>query len=235
LLLTLALSQKFIGGYMKQVIALALAAIAVAAPSMADAAIVQVQFSGTDNSSLDVYSSGYSSDTTPFSGTITYNSNALGVTDPNFSYITDYNSAIQSLTLNFGGNQYVASGGTLDVSDGGPSSEHAVFFTFTVSGPTINSEPVTSFDLALRSGTSTGTTALPTSFTLADFTNGNGGNNTVVYLSGGFGTPQFFGIPSIADASTVPLPAAAWLLLSGLGGLGFFPRKRLGTQNRCPR
>jgi hypothetical protein len=34
---------------------------------------------------------------------------------------------------------------------------------------------------------------------------------------------------SITDVTAVPLPAAAWLLLGGLGGLGVFGRTRKAT------
>lgn len=39
----------------------------------------------------------------------------------------------------------------------------------------------------------------------------------------------------IAHASPVPVPAAAWLLISGLAGLGLLARRQQGTPDRSPR
>jgi hypothetical protein len=53
-------------------------------------------------------------------------------------------------------------------------------------------------------------------YILSDFWTGSGGNGEIVGLDN-------------VDLAPVPLPAAAWLLLSGLGGLGILARRRVAA------
>jgi hypothetical protein len=89
----------------------------------------------------------------------------------------------------------------------------------TGTSPPQNSGPV-SFILSVASGT-----LAPSSFV----TNGNylfASDIGIPNGSGGYSTGD---VVTSSALSAVPLPAAAWLLLSGLGGLGAVARKKRGN------
>ena len=84
-------------------------------------------------------------------------------------------------------------------------------------------------------GVSTGFTTPANQFALgfaAFAISGNfvAGLNTLDFIvnnaAGTTGNPVALRVEMTGEASPVPLPAAAWLLLSGLGGLGFIGRRR---------
>jgi hypothetical protein len=89
--------------------------------------------------------------------------------------------------------------------------------TSIAAGATLSNVDLFSVEILGGSGTYTGS-----SFQLFGGTDAVGCSNGAADCNNLLGTANF----SVNVASPVPLPAAAWLMLSGLGGIGAFARRK---------
>ncbi len=132
----------------------------------------------------------------------------------------------------FGVADWTTDFGTLNTTNGSDNLSNAFFSVTSNAGNTSGTwslisgfsfDPTKIYALVLKGG-SNGSIAykLDTSFTSGDWTNAD------IPLNGGGNTPGLSNIRlySTGPLSTIPLPAAGWLLIAGLGGLAAMRRRR---------
>jgi hypothetical protein len=193
----------------------------------ANAATVSVTIAGYNVADL-VYGQSYSPDNATFSATFDYNSDDVGFPS-GFAGDTTYYGAISNAVITIGSDTYSSTFSRIDVANDENGNDGLSFdFSGLVGASFANSLP-SDFGFALRDGSASAfsSQALPTSFDISEFTNGNGGNSSVFSYVGG----QRYGVITSASGSTAAVPeSATWaMMIAGFGLVGGVTRRRRNT------
>jgi len=218
---------------------LALASFLYLAPFLANASIIQFDFSGTIASLTP--SGGAPLVISDFNigdavvGSIQYDTTALG----GISSTTrgSYNSALHNFDLSIGGIAYSATGGIIIVDDdhmagsAAPPRDNAIFQGLTgLTGPSSGGVAPARLQFALGSTDTSvlDSTALVGPVELAALWAVNTHGTNLNFISFANGDDARFNLDSV-QVGVVPLPAAVWLFGTALIGLVGFSKQRKTT------
>lgn len=218
--------------------------VLLSALSSAQAAMIRVDFEGVRSSSTETV---FGTDVPNLSGYLVYDDTTVGTLFTNTSSVTahNFNGAIKEIGFTlfdpstgntvFSGSRSGAFG-YVQVRDNSGNSDALSFNNMTLNGSQVTGEPAGFTSAQLTLGLSSDgplnpwvTSQLPGAFDPGLF---DGQNNLQLFIqrvSGsqptGVAVNLNYSLTTIAT-SPVPLPAAAWFLLSGLGGLATIARRR---------
>jgi len=139
-----------------------------------------------------------------------------------FNIVPALSSVLPNLTFTYGGGATATVSAVQDAFMADGDGLYDILFTYGSGNGGFKAGMTSTFDITDAS--SGPTLSAASFFALSTPRGGHGPFDAAAHVQNT--GPNFTGSGWVAPVAPVPLPAAAWLLVAGLGGLGAFARKR---------